>query len=359
MALRSNLFKGDAKLEAAAESDPAHITRGASGEHVRKIQIALIRLDDADIEADGRFGPRTEAAVLAFKRRRDIVNRSYQSQADAIVGKMTMVALDSEMLAAEDSEDDNDTSIGPAVLEVLAHLDRILLRKGVTPSPRIRFAVEGVRVSARNISAVSKPLSGEMQGALHQGLRQLNDLDLPNTTPTARSQFGFAPLAPAAAPAGAVAITLLTLAVILLTLATVALATPGGRKRAGELFASIVELATQAVIAAVNAINVANQRVDACRRIANKDPRCLDALSRFEAKSLEVGAKQAQLGSLIKLVSSGMNPVFLGPVFQELLKLLDELDAVVEEVLDLCGCRFAGRNIPNKPPPGVNVGRIP
>lgn len=105
MALRSRLFAGDSKLEAAAVSDAAHIMRGAVGDHVRKIQVALIRLDGAQLEADGQFGPRTEAAVLAFKRERDIVNRSYQSQADAIVGKMTMVALDDEMFELEKSSE--------------------------------------------------------------------------------------------------------------------------------------------------------------------------------------------------------------------------------------------------------------
>ena len=101
MALKSRLFSGDQKLEAAAVSDPAHIKRGATGEHVRKIQLALISLEGATIEADGNFGPGTETAVLGFKQRRDIVNRSYQSQADAIVGKMTMAALDSEMVEIE------------------------------------------------------------------------------------------------------------------------------------------------------------------------------------------------------------------------------------------------------------------
>lgn len=101
MAVRSRLFAGDPKLEAAAASDPAHIMRGAVGDHVRKIQIALIRLAGAQLEADGQFGPRTEAAVLAFKRQRNIVNRSYQSQADAIVGKITMAVLDKEMVELE------------------------------------------------------------------------------------------------------------------------------------------------------------------------------------------------------------------------------------------------------------------
>jgi peptidoglycan hydrolase-like protein with peptidoglycan-binding domain len=101
MALQSQLFAGDPKLEAAAVSDPAHIQQGAVGEHVRKIQVALTRLDGATIATDGKFGPATAAAVLAFKKKRDIVNRTYQSQADSIVGKMTMVALDKEIADAE------------------------------------------------------------------------------------------------------------------------------------------------------------------------------------------------------------------------------------------------------------------
>src|SRR5262249_41293895 len=44
----------------------------------------------------------TAAAVLAYKRKRNIVNRTYQAQADNIVGKMTMAALDREMVAFDD-----------------------------------------------------------------------------------------------------------------------------------------------------------------------------------------------------------------------------------------------------------------
>ena len=76
MVLRSQLFRGDPKLEAAAVSDPAHITPGATGEHVRKIQRALIRLDSAAIAPDGVYGPATAAAVLAYKQKRNIINRS-------------------------------------------------------------------------------------------------------------------------------------------------------------------------------------------------------------------------------------------------------------------------------------------
>lgn len=103
MALQSKLFAGDKRCEAALTSDPAHIMQGGSGDHVRKMQIALNRLDGASLAEDGQFGPRTAAAVLAFKKKRDIVNRTYQTAADAIVGKMTMAELDREFAAFETS----------------------------------------------------------------------------------------------------------------------------------------------------------------------------------------------------------------------------------------------------------------
>jgi peptidoglycan hydrolase-like protein with peptidoglycan-binding domain len=101
MSLQSKLFRGDPKLEAAAVSNPAHIVPGAVGPHVAKIQQALIQLDGATIAgnelAASSYGPSTADAVLSYKKKRDIINRSYQSQADNIVGVMTMAALDREM----------------------------------------------------------------------------------------------------------------------------------------------------------------------------------------------------------------------------------------------------------------------
>jgi peptidoglycan hydrolase-like protein with peptidoglycan-binding domain len=99
MALQSQLFRGDAKLEAAAISDPAHITRGASGPHVVKIQQALIQVDGAAISPDGAYGQGTAAAVSAFKTKRRILN--FAGMIDDIVGKKTIAALDSEMAAKE------------------------------------------------------------------------------------------------------------------------------------------------------------------------------------------------------------------------------------------------------------------
>src|SRR6476659_9549307 len=105
MGLQSNLFRGDPALEACLVSDPAHITPGAVGDHVAKIQTALIKLDGLNIDPSElsakRYGPSTAAAVLSFKQKRRIINFSYQTQADNIVGKMTIAALDREILEKE------------------------------------------------------------------------------------------------------------------------------------------------------------------------------------------------------------------------------------------------------------------
>ena len=105
MALRSRLFQNDARLAAAALSDPAHIVPGASGPHVAKIQRALQLLDAANIAsvelAGARYGTTTANAVLSYKQKRDIINRSRQAKADNIVGKMTMARLDEDMASHE------------------------------------------------------------------------------------------------------------------------------------------------------------------------------------------------------------------------------------------------------------------
>ena len=105
--LQSKLFGGNTELEAAAQSDPAHILMGASGGHVLRIQTALIELDNATIDPSELqrlfYGPSTAAAVLAYKKKRKIINPNYQTQADDIVGKMTVASLDSEMVLKEAS----------------------------------------------------------------------------------------------------------------------------------------------------------------------------------------------------------------------------------------------------------------
>jgi len=50
------------------------------------------------------YGPSTAAAVRAYKTKRHIINRSYQTRPDDIVGRMTVAALDDELLEREKSD---------------------------------------------------------------------------------------------------------------------------------------------------------------------------------------------------------------------------------------------------------------
>ena len=102
MALVSSLFCDVAALQACLVDDAAHLTLGSRGEHVARVQFALFILDGAGVEPgeiqEKSYGESTAAAVLAYKTSRDIVNRAYQSTPDAIVGKMTIAALDRELV---------------------------------------------------------------------------------------------------------------------------------------------------------------------------------------------------------------------------------------------------------------------
>lgn len=101
MPLVSRLFGGDPVFERCLIQDSAHIVPGSRGPHVTKIQSALHTLDHFSVAQDEVqsqiYGSSTAAGVLAYKRKRGIINRSYQTQADNIVGKMTIASLDAEM----------------------------------------------------------------------------------------------------------------------------------------------------------------------------------------------------------------------------------------------------------------------
>jgi hypothetical protein len=117
MALQSQLFQGDGQLEAAATIDRGHILPGASGPQVKKIQLALSLLDDAKISPHealfGLYGATTARSVLEYKRKRKIINYSYQSTADDIVGKMTMSSLDGEMAKLRSTRLNCSSNYGP------------------------------------------------------------------------------------------------------------------------------------------------------------------------------------------------------------------------------------------------------
>jgi hypothetical protein len=63
------------------------------------------------------YGPSTAAAVLKFKKKRRIINTSYQQHEDDIVGRMTIKAMDDELAIAENAP--QDPSISPFCIERL------------------------------------------------------------------------------------------------------------------------------------------------------------------------------------------------------------------------------------------------
>jgi len=155
MPLSSQLFRGDVALEAAANVDSAHITQGARGPHVGKIQTALNVLDSAGLGVDGIYGPGTATAVLNYKTKRSIINRSVQSSADNIVGKMTMAKLDEEMLAQEPK---------PSARIIMTPLLPATNREKAAPSRNLRIAAPGNSLVAGSNSLVagSSPLFGSI-----------------------------------------------------------------------------------------------------------------------------------------------------------------------------------------------------
>jgi peptidoglycan hydrolase-like protein with peptidoglycan-binding domain len=103
--LRSRLLSASQRLNDCQVRDSAHVTPGDAGDHVARIQQALIRIDRADIAeselSNTRYGDSTAAAVMAYKAARSIINRAYQTTPDNIVGKMTITSLDNEMAPLE------------------------------------------------------------------------------------------------------------------------------------------------------------------------------------------------------------------------------------------------------------------
>jgi len=101
MPLVSLLLRDEPLLQACLVADTAHVVPGASGRHVGLIQKVLLVLEKAPISAaelrSALYGPTTTAAVLDYKRKRNIVNRAYQTTADNIVGKMTIAQMDNEL----------------------------------------------------------------------------------------------------------------------------------------------------------------------------------------------------------------------------------------------------------------------
>jgi hypothetical protein len=105
MALQSLWFRNNSRLRQCLVSDPHHVKLGDQGFHVLLIQQGLSMLDSAFIDPQELnscyYGKSTASAVKQYKTFRKIINYSYQTSADDIVGKMTIQSLDDGMAAKE------------------------------------------------------------------------------------------------------------------------------------------------------------------------------------------------------------------------------------------------------------------
>jgi peptidoglycan hydrolase-like protein with peptidoglycan-binding domain len=210
MPLHSSLFQGDPALEACLISNSAHVTPGAVGAHVGKIQAALALVEGASIApselSSKTYGPATAAAVLAFKRKHTIVNPTYQTEPDNIVGKQTIEALDRAVVAKNAPKPPpippgptHQESIAAAVKASRASLQAVaMILHRLLADLRAANSADGDakilaiqvlgRVHARNMAVLTDKLRLQGVDALSdrfmQAVRRANDLIQRNLTTT-------------------------------------------------------------------------------------------------------------------------------------------------------------------------------
>lgn len=193
MALNSDLFRDDPRLQACLVQDVAHVTPGSVGDFVVRIQLALRIVDRAFIDdtefATGSYGATTTLAVRAFKTSRGILN--FQGQIDDVVGKKTIRALDDELVGAplpraeviSRAFADSRASLAAVQGRLLA-LQQAIDHAAALPEPERTLAmVPLLATHARNIQVLSRrlvlvsadPLSPQFRDALARVLTLIAD----------------------------------------------------------------------------------------------------------------------------------------------------------------------------------------
>lgn len=106
-----------------------------------------LSIDHAEISAQ-RYGPSTAAAVLTYKKKRAIINRSYQNAEDNIVGKMTIASLDKELSLRDAlSKPPGDCMMSPPGL----------IAGNALPVPAARFSGSPMSLTASNTRQTRAP----------------------------------------------------------------------------------------------------------------------------------------------------------------------------------------------------------
>jgi cell wall-associated NlpC family hydrolase len=162
---------------AAAGASSLDLSRGASGDAVRRLQTKL------GIAADGAFGPQTEAAVRAFQG-------SHGLPVTGLVGPLTRAALGVGGVAPTPSGEDTSSSsnVTASASQVRALQRRLGLTADGVVGPQTRAAIKAFE------SAHGLPANGEPDAAT-LGALGVNG----TTTTTAEQTDGTSPAQPAPA----------------------------------------------------------------------------------------------------------------------------------------------------------------
>jgi hypothetical protein len=196
MPLRSNMFTRGISpgvrldLEAVSQHDSAHLTFGTSGEHVQRVQFALMFLRGADIPDDethhlgqekvGFYGAKTAEAVLAYKaaHKPPILNTALrQTKPDNIVGKKTIVALDDDLADGINPDPDppnpNPNPKPTPPPQPFRSEDRIVIKK--TRSDIFQPSSAGPVINPQKMPELGEPLLDFLKGLAEQaGLAAAN-----------------------------------------------------------------------------------------------------------------------------------------------------------------------------------------
>jgi hypothetical protein len=183
--LRSKLFSDSRELQACLVSDASHVVPGARGDHVARIQSALVRLrvlEAADASAEaGHYGARTTEAVLTYKRAFKIINRSYQNSADNVVGRMTIASLDQAVFVLDGGGKGRRLAAfpGPHPVSPTNSSTRIgVVQRTVRPFAPVSALVTAPLTTAPGGDAFGPPISALPQD-IQDVIRRSNDAKKP------------------------------------------------------------------------------------------------------------------------------------------------------------------------------------
>lgn len=345
--LRSDLFARDAALQAALNIDSRHVTKGARGPHVGKIQSALaLLLPDAAIAAgeltSATYGKTTAAAVLRYKTENGIINHAYQSSADDITGRMTMRALDTAMIGIE-------TELGADMLRILAKFDEYLFEQRLRLPPAQQARFERLRRIAVSLLGPGALPDGRFEADYRHGVAVMERIGGDGGRPA----IVFAALPLVIVGVGIAAFLAALAALIALILLTSGL---GGARSLGHQVSQAINEAIDAgeavILDNVATVEALDAAVEQCkRRSQNRSAACAAALAKFDLKKLDVVAIRNELLGIIREMKNASDGSISKFIWKLLVKRAEsaanrlaaaekELREIVKEIMRECGCQF-------------------